>query len=374
MYNKIRNKILNYKILFNIIHFLYTPIRIIKEFFIRRKMANIIIKKYNMLNKNDNKIFYFGIPEHNNLGDMAQTYCIRKWLAKNYLGYTIIEIRTRVSFDKKFIRFIKKILGEKDIFIFQSGYCTRDKNADHLMHKNIMKQFSNQKAIILPQTVKLKSNYEIKRTKKIFFNCRRLLFIARDKVSYEQAKLFVNEKSLELFPDIVTSLIGTKHESANRKGVLICVRNDTEKFYTDKQIDNIINQLLVVTDTVEKTDTNSNFDVWETYKHLEKIINQKIMNFSKYKVIITDRYHGTIFSLIANTPVIVVKTNDHKVVSGVEWFKGTYDKEAVHLAEDLETAVKIAMSILKNDKIIYNNNYFYKVYYEERLKERIEAI
>ncbi len=242
------------------------------------------------------------------------------------------------------------------------------------MHKNIMKQFSNQKAIILPQTVKLKSNYEIKRTKKIFFNCRRLLFIARDKVSYEQAKLFVNEKSLELFPDIVTSLIGTKHESANRKGVLICVRNDTEKFYTDKQIDNIINQLLVVTDTVEKTDTNSNFDVWETYKHLEKIINQKIMNFSKYKVIITDRYHGTIFSLIANTPVIVVKTNDHKVVSGVEWFKGTYDKEAVHLAEDLETAVKIAMSILKNDKIIYNNNYFYKVYYEKRLKERIEAI
>lgn len=46
---------------------------------------------------------------------------------------------------------------------------------------------------------------------------------------------------------------------------------------------------------------------------------------SHYKVVITDRYHGTIFSLIANTPVIIIKSTDHKVTTGADWFKGIYD-------------------------------------------------
>lgn len=374
MYSEIREKILKYEKLFQVIHFFFTPIRIFKEFLVRRQMAIQLIECYSELKKSNKKIFYFGVPEHNNLGDMAQTYCTRQWLKSNYPNYKVVEIRTRISFDKKFLEFVKKILGENDIFIFQSGYCTRDKNPDHLMHINIMKRFPEQKAVILPQTVKLKSKKEIQKTKDIFSACNHLLFIARDNISYEQARHFVCTKQLELFPDIVTSLIGRAHKNLEKEGVLLCVRNDGEKFYSNEEIDDVIQQLKTVVSVVDKTDTNSRLGVWETYKNLENIIYEKVESFRKYKVIITDRYHGTIFSLVADTPVIVIKTNDHKVTSGVDWFKGVYEENSVRLADSLNEAVLYAKDVLAKEELIINDDYFYRTYYKERLKERIDIL
>ncbi|WP_082026255.1 polysaccharide pyruvyl transferase family protein [Prevotella pectinovora] len=43
-----------------------------------------------------------------------------------------------------------------------------------------------------------------------------------------------------------------------------------------------------------------------------------LQQFAKYQVVITDRYHGTIFSQIVNTPVIVISSTDHKLRSGVK--------------------------------------------------------
>ena len=69
----------------------------------------------------------------------------------------------------------------------------------------------------------------------------------------------------------------------------------------------------------------------------EEYIEKEIEDYSRYKIIITDRYHGTILSLVAGTPVIILKTNDHKVTTGADWFKGVYD-EHVFLANDLKNA------------------------------------
>ena len=50
----------------------------------------------------------------------------------------------------------------------------------------------------------------------------------------------------------------------------------------------------------------------------EEAFMSLIREFSTYKCVVTDRYHGMIFSLISNTPTIVIKTADHKVASGAE--------------------------------------------------------
>lgn len=374
MYKKIRDEILKHKILFSIVHFFFTPIRFTREYFARRKMANELIEKYSTITRDDPIIFYFGIPEHNNLGDMAQTYCTRKWIKESYPDYKVIEIRTRTTFDKKFLVFLKNKLTDQDIFLFQSGYCSRHNNPDHLMHLNIMSRFPNQKAVILPQTVNINSKKDIENTKSIFSCCEKLLFIARDKISYDKAKDFVSEKSLGLYPDIVTSLIGRMGNVVHKSGVLLCVRNDAEKFYSDDEINTLMDHLRTRSDRVDITDTNSDMDVWSTYDNLENVIINKIKNFGTYEVIITDRYHGTIFSLIANTPVIVVKTNDHKVTSGVDWFDGIYDKSSVQLALSLEEAERLALDLIEVGKKIDNTDYFYKTYYKSSLYERIKHI
>jgi len=374
MYNEIRELFLKNEKLFETIRFLYTPVRVTREFFARRKMANRIIGLYGSLGKDDKKIFYFGIPEHNNLGDMAQTYCTRKWLSDNFPEYRVIEVRTRASFDKKFLDFVNSSIGGNDLFVFQSGYCTRTKNPDHLMHLNIMKNFPDQKAVIFPQTVRLGSKKDIEKTRLIFNGCKHLLFITRDHISYENAKEFISEERLALFPDIVTSLIGYNKKEYSKQGALLCVRNDGEKYYSDAEIEQCKMQLSKFAGTVDITDTNSDMDVWATYERLGDILEKKIDKFGCHKVVITDRYHGTIFSLIANTPVIVIKTNDHKVTSGVGWFDGVYDQKSVQLAGNLMEAVEIAKNIIENNTVVSNGSYFNDNYYTEKLNSIIETI
>ncbi|WP_306792059.1 polysaccharide pyruvyl transferase family protein, partial [Agathobacter rectalis] len=365
-----------HKRLFTVIHFFYSPIRNSREYINRRKITNDVIKSYAKMDNSKNTIYYLGIPEHNNLGDIAQTYCTLKWIEDNYSEYNILKIRTRASFDKKMLRFVDKIWKENDFILFQSGYCTRYKNPDHLMHKTIAKIYSDKKMIILPQTVKLSNKRDVEETRKIFKKCTRFVFFARDKISFNSAKKFVSEDKLYCFPDIVTSLIGRVNiERKEKNGVLICVRNDDEKYYTDKDINNLILHLKKITEKVDKRDTNSDYSVEYTYSHLEEVIIKMVKTFAQYRVIITDRYHGTIFSLIANTPVIVVKTNDHKVTSGLEWFRGCYDTRAVQKANDLEQAYLLARPFLQDERIcIENPDILFAKYYESYMAEIVTSI
>ena len=375
MYTKIRNAILKRKILFLIIHICYTPIRWLRECIARRKITNDVLSKYHNMDPMRKNVFYFGIPEHNNLGDIAQTYCTLKWIEENYFQYNIIKIRTRAAFDGKLIKFIKAIWRSEDLIICQSGYCTRYKNTDHLMHKRLAKIFSDKQIVILPQTVKLKNKKDIYQTKQIFEKCEHLLFICRDKISFESAKNFARKDQVVCFPDIVTSLIGRLNidDANSRKGVLICVRNDDEKYYTDNEIAVLRDTLKKEFEIVDIRDTNSNYGVQYTYDHLDNVIREIVSDFAKYKVIITDRYHGTIFSLIANTPVVVVKTNDHKVTSGVDWFDGVFEKNSVQLATELNKAASIAYEISVNDHRITNSDFMYQTYYKDKLMLEIKS-
>ena len=372
-YQSIRNQIMKNETLFSVVRFFFTPIRLTKEYIYRRKKANELISKYENLSSEKSKIFYFGIPEHNNLGDIAQTYCTRKWLSLSFPEHYIIEARTRVTFDRKFDNFLKRNLGDNDFIVFQSGYCTRHKNPDHLMHLHIAKRFPNIKMIILPQTVNLNDEKDINSTRTVFEKCSRFIFVTRDRLSFEYAKKFVSEENLFCYPDIVTSLIGRVDVKSVRNGCLLCVRNDDEKYYSDKDLSDLQHRLEETYEKVDRTDTNSTKTADEVFENLENEVVEKITQFASYECIITDRYHGTIFSLIANTPVIVIKTNDHKVTSALEWFRGCYDNDSVQLAEDLDIALKKARKLRESNVTVNNGDILYKKYYDSSLRELINS-
>ncbi len=96
-----------------------------------------------------------------------------------------------------------------------------------------------------------------------------------------------------------------------------------KKLYENEDIDKMMSELKKIT-KVDRIDTTISTKYTELKKELKSIIENTIEQFSKYKVVITDRYHGTIFSLASNTPTIVINSTDHKLSSGVDWFK---DKE-----------------------------------------------
>lgn len=330
-------------------------------------LYNATKKKIITITKIDRpKIFYLGIPAHTNLGDLAQGVCIRKWLAKHYPERVVVEIETNaiVNTSKSVLKYIKKYYQERDFIVFQSGYTTTDLGgyADE-MHRGIMQTLPTAKMLMLPQTIFFKDPKNAERTSKCYNSIKYLLFLARDRVSYEMAKKMFPQISVRLFPDIVTTLIGNYDFPYKREGILFCCRNDEEKYYSDDEIDVLINNCRTIC-SVSKTDTTKNGKRTDIVSNAEQYIEKEIDCYAHYRLIITDRYHGTILSLVAGTPVIIIKTTDHKVVTGAEWFKEVYD-EYVYLADNLADAFVLAKQVLEKALSNRLDPYFEKEYYDK---------
>ena len=70
-----------------------------------------------------------------------------------------------------------------------------------------------------------------------FSKARHLVFFTRDKVSQDIAQRMLPDKRILLYPDIVTTLIGKyTFPSHDRKGIFLCVRHDSEKFYSNEDL------------------------------------------------------------------------------------------------------------------------------------------
>lgn len=320
-------------------------------------------------------LYYFGIPMHSNLGDLAQCMCIRQFLKENYPEYSVIEVDSKVFMNEKSqLRLkLKRYIKTQDLVFFQSGYCTQDLGGvEDLMHQAVMQDYPDNGLIMMPQTVFFKTEERKLQASRIYNAHNHLLFLARDKVSFETAKEMFPDISIYLYPDIVTTLIGNLNSLGKRNGILMCMRNDVEKYYSDEEVLELRLKLSDF-DTVEIIDTTINGHINAESSKLDDTIMEYVAKLSSARLVVTDRYHGTILSLAANTPVIVVKTTDHKVSTGVDWFNGVYD-DAVFYADTLEEAEEYARKILKENQEIHNKPYFKEMYYDklrDLIKERL---
>ncbi len=271
-------------------------------------------------------IFVFGAPFHSNMGDQAQSYCIEKWLKQNYPGYRVrLYETTELGWgDYALLKRIQKYCNPKDKVFLHSGYHTTDLYMlEEKLQRKTLQLFSDRQVVMLPQTVYYQSKEEADNARRIYNAHPKLLMLCRDDVSFQTAeKMFPNCRKL-LFPDIVTTMIGKHRYHKPRKGILLCLRNDKEAFYSPEQIAALKAELEEL-DSVSVTDTTIEMDVAQIRKNRGKILQDIWEEYAGYRAIVTDRYHGTIFSLIAGTPVVVISSTDHKLSSGVKWFPESF--------------------------------------------------
>ena len=188
-----------------------------------------------------NKILVMCPATNSNLGDQAQLLCIRKWCKENFPDSKYIEIGDfgeSISFYYgKFSLFtilacmiklccLKLKVKHNDIFLGHSGYFMTDHHPGWKMFINMMKFFPKNKMIIFPQTINFYNPYISKIIANRFACSCNVTLLCRDRVSYINAKALFPNTNLLLYPDIVTSLIGSKQFSLNREGVLFCIRDD----------------------------------------------------------------------------------------------------------------------------------------------------
>lgn len=321
------------------------------------------------------KVIIFSIPTHPNLGDQAQLMCTEKWVKENFRDYCLLELgHLRIPFEDSIINMflnldawqhliLKLVIRKHDIFIGHSGYFFVDHHGGWYSYEYLLMNWPKNKFVILPQTVNFYTPAVIDRVSHSFGNKSNLTLLCRDEISFQKAKRMFGSTRLLLYPDIVTSLIGTRIYNNKREGVLFCIRDDIEAFYSAPDIQNLMNKFGNI--RKEKVDTTLNISSKEMREHRDDLINGMIEKFSTFQVVITDRYHGTIFSAIAMTPVIVISSADHKLSSGVNWFINEGYGNAVQFANNLHEAYEKANKILHENVKISNPPLFKEKYWDK---------
>lgn len=318
-------------------------------------------------------IFVFGSPFHSNLGDQAQSYCIERWVRTNYPGYQvwIFDTMLLTFHDYQLLKVIRSIIVPTDHIFLHSGYHTTDLYMlEENMQRKVVTMFPDMRVVILPQTIFYKNPSQLEQAKHIYNAHPDLYLLCRDDVSYETALQEFPDCHPMMFPDIVTTMIGAKHYTHPRKGIFLCVRNDKEAFYSKKRMEQLREDLSFI-DDVTVGDTTVDIPAKEIIAHRSEVLDKTWDDYSKYRLIVTDRYHGTIFSLVAGTPVLVLSSSDHKLSSGVKWFPLEFS-DYVKYVPDINDVPDEARSVYSKNLDHVLPPYFQDKYYS-KLKQLIDG-
>lgn len=313
-------------------------------------------------NKKNKMLYLFGAPAQSNLGDNAQTYCIQCWCNEHLPDYEFFVFR--YLFSTTLVLKTLRMFIHKDAILFcHSGYHITDLYNEKRAYCRLIELFPDYPITIFPQTVNFINKAEEKKIAGVFDSHPNLTLLCRDAVSYESAKNIFRRTKLLMYPDIVTTFIGKYFFSSVRNSILICKRNDKESLYNNEEIEGLIERLRKNI-KVEITDTWAPIKYGKIVKKLREILEGVFDEYSRYQVVITDRYHGIIFSLIAGTPVIVLGSSDHKLSSGIAWFHKEVFGDYIAFAENLDAAFNMALNKINNPPKGNLPPYFKEKYYD----------
>lgn len=268
-----------------------------------------------------NQAYIFLAADYGNLGDVAITYAQTKYLEEN-TNFQVIEIPISKSLEG--LWFVKKYIKKGDVVTTVGGGNLGDLyDQIEFIRQLVVSFFPKNKIISFPQTFDFSETAQGKKAlqvaQKVYNNHANFYMIAREQTSFSLMKQHFPKATILLTPDIVLSLNKVEPKS-ERKGVVICMRKDSEKSLSQQQNDFIIETANNHFGEVTYYDTHigrSNLSITERKDELYKIWN----TFKKAELVITDRLHGMIFCYITNTPCLVFQNNNHKVRETYDWIK-----------------------------------------------------
>ena len=326
------------------------------------KYINLPLKK---------KIYLIGTPLHNNIGDSAIVLAELAFLKK--CGY-----------DEKIIKelTVDEVMENKDIIL---RWINRNRNSLVCWHgggnlgnqwheeeefrRCIMSKLPKNRMIIFPQTIYYTDNEAGKKSKQdslIIYDGRKgLTMIAREKISYKIMRDLYSNTEVLLTPDIVLSLTLEELRVAKqeRTEILLCLRNDVERALKEDDEKKIIDIIEKMNFSYRKTDMYTERII--TKENREACVYEKMQEFMKAKLVITDRLHGMVFSAITGTPCIVFSNYNHKVLGTYEWIEKLPYINFVENIESLEVHIN---QLLQLSECKYDNSNL-KQYFE-----RIESV
>ena len=310
------------------------------------------------------KFYFFGTPEHINVGDSAIVIAEKLFLKKYFPKISIKELT--ITEYRNNHHLIQKYYSKRGIAICDGGgnFGTLWYDAEFIRY-DLISTLKEDPIIVFPQTVFFSNDEKGKRALEnscLYYESRNnIVLIAREKKSYESLKSSYRDTSTLLVPDIVLSTtmddFGVK--ATRRDGILTVFRHDIEQLMSDHDREKIFMYCKREKIKLKKSDMYSGVPV--TKENRLMVVRDKMQEFVDAELVITDRLHGMIFAAITETPCIVFSNNHHKISGSYEWISYLpYIQYVTSVQEALDKIPELMKC--KNNK--YNNEPL-RIYYEE---------
>ena len=322
------------------------------------------------------RMFLIGTSDRSNIGDHTIADSEKDFLEAFFSDYQIEEITGDCYRQGK--RSLERKIKKEDVLLVSGGGFLGElwKQEDEMV-RDIIRRFSLNKVIILPQTVFFYqtniSNSDYNTFVSVYNGHKKLRVFLRDNKSCELMKKIIGEKNVGLYPDMALLSKRIKRNPCTRsKEVLLCFRNDKEKVVTKYDIYRITKMVEADGFGVKYTSTlaegKHSGDI-QLKDRKNRIIN-KIDEFSKASLVITDRLHGMIISILSGTPCIAFDNISEKV-GGVyaQWLECIPQVKVVFSFDEFCRAY---LEIKNLPDVMVSLNYLKP--YEYELYERINSI
>lgn len=299
-------------------------------------------EKYKKYDKDN--IFICGIPEHGNRGDQAITIAEVNYISKIFPNRKISLIPENEWYEN-ILCMILITNKYHNLCIYHGG---GNMGELYPFQENIrlsaIKHLKKAKFIVFPQSIDYnEKSRTLSKAKKIYESHKNLTIFTREEPSeLIRKKIFGNCEGY-MVPDIVMSYV-PKIDDFERNGILFCVRQDKEKNpQSNSDLETLKQTAGKYEENIRHIDTYSKDSCFK-YEHQLDELNKLWSEFKKSEVVITDRLHGMIFSIITKTPCIALDNITGKVGN----FYRTWLKKSNVLFISGEEDINKGIEIIKN--------------------------
>ncbi|KRL96804.1 exopolysaccharide biosynthesis protein [Liquorilactobacillus satsumensis DSM 16230 = JCM 12392] len=272
-------------------------------------MADFFVKTsapVSELPQNDRpKMFLFGTPSYTNMGDQAVSLAIRKYFELEFPQYQFIEI---MDYDTHAgIKAVKEIINARDIVGYTGGGNLGSLYTDiEEGRREVFKTFTHNLTISFPQSIHFEKNdygeKELELSQAAYASNPNLVLFARDAQSFRRMqKAFDNH--VRFTPDMVLFL-EPRILKLKRQGALFVLRHDGEKVLTESFI-TTLKDVLAKEGPVERTDTVLENPAKITPVTRERLFEEILEKIASQEVIVSDRFHAMVFSVLTQTPCLL---------------------------------------------------------------------
>lgn len=318
--------------------------------------------------KTEKKIVLFNTPEHDNIGDHLIASSTINLLKEIFFQYTICEIS-----DIEYLWYKKKIhdrITQNDIILISGGGYLGSLwlyNGE-LNVRSLIREYSDNRIIILPQTLFFEENNRGKRIYKescdIYRKHNNLELCVRDYSSKLIAEKMMNRHgSINYLPDMAMFYNVNKFQIKTKKDlILVCLRSDKESLLDQYEKKKIYEELSELHCDIKGTSMHSS-DVFGKEKR-EIIIRDKIREISEARLIITDTLHCMITAALAGTTCIAFDNVSRKVSGVYEWIK---DLDYIRVCKTVDELKESLRNLPRKNKYHLRN----REEYVEKIKKII---